>query len=141
MLASCYLSNQIVGSSGLMVRAPHLSIERTLVRFHFCHFEGWASNLASNINIASFKYPMDSLIGSSVSQQRIVPKIRFNLRKHAFSVAAPKVWNELLITFKSSETIATFHKKAQDNIISNCISTLNLWWSLVLIMTFVCACS
>ena len=66
----------------------------------------------------------------------IVPETKLNLGKRAFSVAAPRVWNELPITLKTSETIATFRKKTQDIFIPNCISTINLGWSLVLIMTF-----
>ena len=46
-------------------------------------------------------------LGSSA--QLIVPKTKLN--KHAFSVTAPRVWNELPITLKTSETIATFRKK------------------------------
>ena len=48
---------------------------------------------------------------SSISQQLIVPKTKLNLGKRAFSVAAPRVWNELPITLKTSETIAIFRKK------------------------------
>ena len=48
---------------------------------------------------------------SSTSQQLIVPKTKLNLGKRAFSVAAPRVWNELPITLKTSETIAIFRKK------------------------------
>ena len=51
---------------------------------------------------------------SSTSQQLILPKTKLNLGKHAFSVAAPRVWNELPITLKTSETIAIFRKKPQD---------------------------
>ena len=47
---------------------------------------------------------------SSISQL-IVPKTKLNLGKHAFSVAAPRVWNELPIILKTSETIAIFQKK------------------------------
>ena len=48
---------------------------------------------------------------SSISEQLIVPKTKLNLGKRAFSVAAPRVWNELPITLKTSETIAIFRKK------------------------------
>ena len=48
---------------------------------------------------------------SSVSQQLIVPRTKLNLGKRAFSVAAPRVWNELPIALKTSETIAIFRKK------------------------------
>ena len=51
---------------------------------------------------------------SSVSHQLIVPRTKLNLGKRAFSVAAPRVWNELPITLKTSETIAIFRKKTQD---------------------------
>ena len=43
---------------------------------------------------------------SSISQQLIVPKTKHNLVKRAFSVAVPRVWNELPVTLKTSETIA-----------------------------------
>ena len=41
---------------------------------------------------------------SSISQRLIVSKIKLNLGKRTFSVAAPRVWNELPITLKTSET-------------------------------------
>ena len=50
---------------------------------------------------------------SSISQL-IVPKTKLNLGKRAFSVGAPRVWNELPITLKTSETVAIFRKKTQD---------------------------
>ena len=76
---------------------------------------------------------------SSISQL-IVPKTKLNLGKRAFSVAAPKVWNELPITLKTSETIAIFRKKKKTSI-PNCISTINVRLSLVLILTFARPCS
>ena len=50
---------------------------------------------------------------SSISQQLIVPKTKLNLCKRAFSVAAPRVWNELPVTLKTSETIAIFRKNSR----------------------------
>ena len=50
---------------------------------------------------------------SSISQQLIVPKTKLNLGKRAFSVAAPRVWNELPITLKTSETIASLKKNSR----------------------------
>ena len=50
---------------------------------------------------------------SSISQQLIVPKTKLHLGKRAFSVAAPRVWSELPITLKTSETIAIFRKKSR----------------------------
>ena len=49
---------------------------------------------------------------SSISQLT-VPKTKLNLGNHAFSVAAPWVWNELHITLKTAETtgIAIFQKR------------------------------
>ena len=47
----------------------------------------------------------------SSTSQLIVPKTKLNLGKRAFSVAAPRIWNELPITLKTSETIAIFRKK------------------------------
>ena len=76
----------------------------------------------------------------SISQQVVSPKTNRNLGKHAFSVAAPRVWNELLIALKSSENIATFRKKL-DIFIPNCISTIHRQWFLVLIITFARPCS
>ena len=65
-------------------------------------------------------------------------KTKRNLGKRAISVAAPRVWNELPITSKTSETITS--EKSQDIYIyiyiPNCISTINLRLSLVLIITF-----
>ena len=73
-------------------------------------------------------------VRSSISQQLIVPKTKLNLGKRAFSVAAPRVWNELHITLKTFQTIAIFRKTLK-------ISTRNLRLSLVLIMTFARPCS
>ena len=39
-----------------------------------------------------------------------LPLSELNLGKRAFSVAVPRVWNELPITLKTSETIAIFRK-------------------------------
>ena len=50
---------------------------------------------------------------SSISQL-IVPKTKLNLGKHVFSVAAPRVRNDLPITLKTSEAIATFQKKLKN---------------------------
>ena len=47
---------------------------------------------------------------SSISQL-IVTNTKLHLGNRAFSVAAPRVWNELPITPKTSETIAIFRKK------------------------------
>ena len=69
--------------------------------------------------------------------QLIVPKTKLNLGKRAFSVAAPRVWNERPIILK---TVAIFRKKT-DIFIPNCISIINLRLSLVLIMTFARSCS
>ena len=54
---------------------------------------------------------------SSISQL-IIPKTKLNLGKPAFSVAAPRVWNELPITLKTSETIAIFQKNNSKHIYS-----------------------
>ena len=70
-----------------------------------------------------------------------MPKTKLNLGKRAFSVAASNVWSELPITLKTSETLAVFRKKTQDIFIPNCISTINMRLSLVLIMTFARPCS
>ena len=47
---------------------------------------------------------------SSISQQLIVPKTKLNMDKCAFSVTAPRVWNELPITLKTSKL--HFHHKS-----------------------------
>ena len=75
---------------------------------------------------------------SSISQQLITPKTKLNLGKRAFSVAAPRVWNELPITLKTSETIASVRKKIKTSI-SNCISTINVRLSLILIFARPCS--
>ena len=43
--------------------------------------------------------------------QIIIPKTKLNLGKRAFSVATPRVWSKLLITLKTSESLAIFLKK------------------------------
>ena len=65
--------------------------------------------LASLLHISNIPRQLRSSIS-----QLIVPKTKLNLGKRAFSVAAPRVWNELPITLKTSETIAIFRKKTQD---------------------------
>ena len=81
-----------------------------------------------------------SLAAQIINSQLIVPKAKLNLRKRNFFVAAPRVWNELPITLKeTSETIAFFRKK--EIFIPNCISTINLRLSFVLITTFARPCS
>ena len=47
----------------------------------------------------------------SVPAVLLVPKTKLNIGKHAFSVAALTIWNQLPITIKSPETIDTFHQK------------------------------
>ena len=47
---------------------------------------------------------------SSTSQQLSIPRIKLNLGKRAFSVAAPIIWNELPTTLKSCESLASFRK-------------------------------
>ena len=80
------------------------------------------------------------LIGSDTFPSDTVRNLGVKLGKRAFSVAAPRVWNELPITLKTSETIAIFRKKTQDISIPNCISTINVGLSLVLILTFARPC-
>ena len=64
------------------------------------------SYLASLLHLSNIPRQLRSSIS-----QLIVPKTKLNLGKYAFSVAAPRVWNELPITLKTSETIAIFRKK------------------------------
>ena len=47
-----------------------------------------------------------------------MPKTKCYLGKRAFFVAAPRVWNELPITLKTSETIAIFREKNSIHIYS-----------------------
>ena len=82
--------------------------------------------LASFLHLSNIHRQLRSLIS-----QRIVPKTNLKLGKRAFSVP---------ITLKTSETIAIFFS-TQDIFILNCISTINLRLSLVLIMTFARPCS
>ena len=65
--------------------------------------------LASLLHLSNIPRQLKSPIS-----QLIVPKTKRNLGKRAFSVAAPRVWNELPITLKTSETIAIFRNKTQD---------------------------
>ena len=41
---------------------------------------------------------------------RYIPRTKLNLGKHAFSVAAPDIWNELPTTLNSCESLASFRK-------------------------------
>ena len=68
-----------------------------------------------------------------ISQQRIVPKIKVYLGKHAFSVASLRFGNVLPIILKTSKLLIP---PKNDVFIQNCISAINLRWSLVLVMTF-----
>ena len=52
------------------------------------------SHLASLLHLSN----IHRQLRSSMSQQLIVPKTKLNLGKRVFSVAAPRVWNELPIT-------------------------------------------
>ena len=51
------------------------------------------------------------ILRSSVSKQMFIPKTTLNIRKRAFSMAAPTIWNQLPIAIKYSETMDTFRKK------------------------------
>ena len=81
-----------------------------------------------------------SQLRSSISQQLIVHKTKLNLGKRALSLRLGSGMNSP-ITLKTSETIAIFQKKTQEIFIPNCIFTINLWLSLILILTFVRPCS
>ena len=69
--------------------------------------------LASLLHLSNIPKPLRSSIS-----QLIVPKTKLNLVKRSFSVAAPRVWNELPITLKTCETIAIFRKKISRHIYS-----------------------
>ena len=60
----------------------------------------------------------------TIMLQNYTPKHQLLLSQH-----------ETTITLKTSKTIAIFQKKTQNIFIPNCISTINLWLSLVLILT------
>ena len=66
------------------------------------------SYLASLLHVSN----IPKQLRSSISQQLIVPKTKLNLSKRAFSVAAHRVWNELPISLKTSETIHIFRKNS-----------------------------
>ena len=53
---------------------------------------------------------------SSTSQQLSIPRIKLNLGKRAFSVAAPIIWNELPTTLKSCESLASFRKNLKTDL-------------------------
>ena len=56
--------------------------------------------------------------------------------KRVFSVAAPTTWNQLPVTIKSSETIATFQINTQELFFFLiCISTKYFQWSLASMTT------
>ena len=63
------------------------------------------------INVLHLSYILRTL-RSTISKQLFVPKTKLNIGKRAFPVAAPPIWNQLLITIKS-ETTATFRKKGK----------------------------
>ena len=67
------------------------------------------SYLASLLHLSN----IPTQLRSSILQQLIVPKTKLNLGKRAFSVAAPRVWNEFPIYLKTSETIAIFRKNSR----------------------------
>ena len=57
------------------------------------------------VNLLHISYIFRAL-RSSVSKQPFVPKIKLNIGKCAFSVAAPIIWSQLRNAIKSSETTA-----------------------------------
>ena len=55
------------------------------------------------VNIDSFVYPGCAVaagLGSSRSTDGVVPMTKLNVGKHAFSVAAPTMCNQLSVTIK-----------------------------------------
>jgi len=57
----------------------------------------------------------DRTLRSPVSKHlSFVPTAKLSIGKGAFSVAAPRIWNQLHITVKSSESMATFRKQIQN---------------------------
>ena len=88
----CYLSSYIYQFQLAAVTYHILSTQQLTYLVNLLHFSDISRTLRS-----------------SVSKQLFVPKL--NIGKHAFSVAAPTIWNQLPITIKSSETIDTIRKK------------------------------
>ena len=82
-------------------------IYKTVHSYILCSI--YTTTLASLLHLSN----IPKQLRSSISQQLIVRKTKLNLSKRAFSVAAPRVWNELPITLKSSETIAIFRIKTR----------------------------
>ena len=68
------------------------------------------------VNLLHFS-GISGTLKSSVSKQLFVTMTKLGSGKCAFSVAAPTVWNQLPIAIRSSETIATFCKKNQMNLL------------------------
>ena len=116
MLACLYHGSTTVFLSSIPRRHRRCALDLVESRMHHILFlNHWCS-----MGRLWKQYPLSSLLHlsniprqlrSSVSQQLIVPKTKLNLGKRAFSVAAPRVWNELPIALKTSETIAIFRKK------------------------------
>ena len=75
---------------------------------------------------------------SSPTQQLSVARTRLILGKHAFSVPAPSISNELTTTLKLSEILSSFCKKVKVYFLSrNCVSTPNPRWFHFLVTTLV----
>ena len=62
----------------------------------------WLVSCIFQISLGSSNHPFHNLLF-----------LKLNLDKHAFSAAAPRVWNELPITLKTFETITTFRKNSR----------------------------
>ena len=76
---------------------------------------------------------------SSTLLQLSVPRTRLNLSKpkRAFSVASPRIWNELPTTLKSSESLSSFRNNFKTSF-QNSISILIPRRSHFLTTTFTC---
>ena len=86
-----------------------LQQEMHLVTYAHLQVQSWgqaSTYLASLLHFSN----IPRQLRSSTSQQLSIPRIKLNLGKRAFSVAAPIIWNELPTTLKSCERLSSFRK-------------------------------
>ena len=67
------------------------------------------------VNLLHFS-DISRTLSSFISKQLCVTKTNLNIRKRAFSVSVPAIWNRLPITIKSSETRNTFCKQTENTV-------------------------
>ena len=76
-----------------------------------CRIDENVTTLVSHVDTPQGTGELDPHVLRVVSKQLFVPKHKLDIDKHAFSVAVPTISNQLPITIKSSETIATFRRQ------------------------------